>query len=278
MGKKDAYEIVTDKMISIMESGIVPWKKPWISNNPRNHKTGTMYSGINHFLLSHFPKPHFLTYKQASALGGNVKKGSTGHPVTFWKELKIEDKKTGEKKNIPMMRYYTVFNQDQIEGIEFPELETDKPKGEIEALKDCETIISGYPAGPEIYHDQGNRAYYSPSLDQVHMPGKDLFNTSAGYYETIFHELGHSTGHVKRLDRQIMGIAAFGGTSYSKEELVAEMTAGFLCDKAGILRDCQNNMASYLQGWLKVLKSDKKFLIQAAGKAQKAANHILGKA
>lgn len=284
--RPDVYALITERMIALLESGTVPWKKPWQggeSGAPRNLVSLRAYSGINAFMLTMAPyqSPFWLTFKQAKDLGGHVKKGEKGFPVIYWnkKEIEKKDAKTGETEagSIVFIRYYTVFNLEQTEGIEAPAPEGFAPL-HFEPLEACEAIRTGYRGGPEIvYREQ--RAYYAPRLDKINMPKPETFLSVAEYYATLFHELTHSTGHESRLKRE--GIAEahhFGDAVYSKEELIAEMGAAFLCAHAGIAPVVLDNSAAYIAGWLKRLKSDKKLVIQAAAAAQKAANRILGDA
>jgi antirestriction protein ArdC len=181
-----------------------------------------------------------------------------------------------------MLRYYTVFNVSQCDGLDESKIPVlAKRYNEIEALEQCETVIEHMPKRPVItYHEQ--RAYYSPSSDYVNMPRKESFDGSAEYYSTLFHELTHSTGHETRVNRKgVSGSdgswSAFGSTPYAKEELVAEMGASFLCGICEIENKTIDNSAAYIKSWLHKLKDDKKMVIIAAAQAQKAVDFILGK-
>lgn len=286
VARPDVYSMITERMITLLEAGTVPWKKPWQggeSGAPRNLVSLRAYSGINASLLAMAPysSPFWLTFKQAKDLGGHVKKGEKGYPVIYWnkKEIEKQNAQTGETEagSITFIRYFTVFNLEQTEGIAAPEPEGFAPL-HFEPLEACEAIRTGYRGGPEIIHRE-QRAYYAPRLDTINMPKPETFHSVAVYYATLFHEMTHSTGHESRLNRE--GVAEahyFGDTVYSKEELIAEMGAAFLCAHAGIAPVVLDNSAAYIAGWLKRLKSDKKLVIQAAAAAQKAANRILGDA
>jgi len=279
------YSLITDRIINMLEAGTVPWHKPW-NGSQQNLVSKKDYRGINPLLLSsmHFSSPYWLSYKQAQSLGGQVKKGEHGTPVVFWKMLNksdsITDDKTGDTlinpKFIPMLRYYTVFNVDQCEGIpieKIPKLE----QIEFSPISQCEKIVSNMPKRPVIKHNEP-RAYYSPMSDFVNMPKQTLFESNKEYYSTLFHELTHSTGHSSRLDRKgVTNLCRFGSTNYSKEELVAEMGACFLCGHTGIENKTINNSASYIKSWLSHLRNDNKLVIHAAAAAQKAADFILNK-
>jgi antirestriction protein ArdC len=276
--RPDVYQIVTDRIISALEGGIIPWRKPWnaVYGLPRNYATGRVYSGINLFLL-HFSGslPFFMTFKQALALGGTVRKGAKGHQVVYYNISKRENKETGEEEKMPFLKYYTVFSVEDIEGIEFnlPEV----PKQEFTPSEVAEGIVEAWDGKPAIQHLH-QRAYYSPSLDFVNMPKPETFTTSEGYYQTLFHELTHSTGHKSRLDRADL-TAGEGkqSTSYAREELTAEMGASFLSAAAGIATEqTEENAVAYIQSWLERLKNDKQLVVKAASKAQAAARMILG--
>lgn len=276
------YQIITDRVIELLEKNIIPWHKPFSSaGSPKNFSSGKHYRGINALLLhcAEFETPFYLTFKQAKALGGSIKKGSKSLPVVFWKWYDHPSKKAqnGEPLRLPVLRYYRVFNIEQTEGIAYEKPEIIQ-NPDIEPIGTCEEMINNMPQKPEIIENEGGRAFYQPSLDRVSLPPMNHFKTVEEYYCTLFHELVHSTGHKDRLDRkEITEVNLFGDHSYSKEELVAEMGACFLQGEAGILHNTLENSAAYIKGWLKALKSDPKFLIQASGKAQKAADFILNR-
>jgi len=190
----------------------------------------------------------------------------------------VENKETGETEEIPFLRYYTVFNLDQCAGIpedKIPVLE--EKTREFNPIEEAEKIVAGYTRRPKIEHVE-SRAYYRPASDLVNMPKKELFKSDAEYYSTLFHELTHSTGHETRLNRSgITDLQGFGSHSYSKEELCAEFGAAYLCGESGIVDRTIENSSAYIQGWLKRLRSDKKFLVQAAAQGQKAVDFILNK-
>jgi len=275
------YAIITDRIMEKLEQGCVPWHQPWAGNSeyPKNLITKKEYRGINVFMLAcaGFASPFWASYKQIKELGGNVNKGEKGWPVVFWKFMDKDDPENN-KKHIPFLRYYTVFNVDQTNGIDEKKIPESAAKyNEIEKLEQCEAVVLAMPQRPEItYNDQ--RAYYTPSKDRVNMPKMEAFDGAEEYYSTLFHELTHSTGHESRLNRKgiISGVAAFGTKEYSKEELVAEMGAAFLCGHCRIDNKTIDNSAAYIKSWLKKLKDDPKMVILAAAQAQKAADFILG--
>lgn len=285
---KDAvYQVITDRVIALLQQGTVPWHKRWAGTDqePKNLASKKAYRGVNVFLLNavSYSSPYWLTFKQAQELGGNVRRGEKACPVVFWKWLDGEetDVTTGKGKQIPLLRYYSVFNVAQCEGIE-PHVPAIPNAGRstsvIEAAK---AIVDGMPRRPEIRHGL-DRAFYSPSTDSVGVPNQAAFDTDADYYSVLFHELTHSTGHESRLNRK--GVAgsegqwsSFGSMPYAKEELVAEMGAAFLCGQAGIVERTLDNSAAYVQSWLQRLKDDVRLVVIAAAQAQKAADFILNK-
>jgi len=271
------YEVVTESIIKQLESGVAPWRKPWRTEMPANLASKREYRGINIFLLASlgYGSRYWLTYRQAQTLGGSVRKGEHGSKVVFWKidEYRKEDKETGETENRKsiLLRYYTVFNLEQCEGIKSPE-----STRVIAPLEQCETIVNSMPNPPGF--EQDSRAFYRPSTDTVGMPARSGFDSAEEFYSTFFHELTHSTGHPSRVGREgIMEHNPFGSEDYSKEELVAEMGAAMLCGVAGIQSRTLNNSASYLQSWIDRLRSDSRLIVSAASQAQKAADFILGR-
>lgn len=291
----DVYKLVTARIIERLEQGTVPWQSPSIARVgfPRNFATGKYYQGINVFLLAsaEYESPFFLTFIQAKELGGNVKKGEKGLPVvkvgTYikaedgTKTPRLEDADEADKRLY--LKHYTVFNASQIEGIEFPPLPKCETYTESEQAESARLIVEGMPNRPVINEGRKAKPCYIPSTDEVEMPGRATFRAEWRFFKTLFHELAHSTGHQSRLARKTLlenkGMASFGteAKTYCQEELVAEMTAAFLGAHAGIIEDDFENSAAYLKSWLDVLKvsNHKKWLVQAASEAQKAANYIL---
>lgn len=277
------YETVTAQVIeSIEASGQAPWNRPWVggSSYPVNAKSGKHYRGVNVVILltaawsKGYNSGYWLTFKQAKEFGGNVRKGEKGTKIVFWKL--IDDKSKGAKKGdkIPMARAYTVFNAEQCDGLPerfFAEpTKQDKPDARVDAA-DALMAASECP----IKHE-GTHAYYRPSTDTITLPPRAFFKSWAGYYSVAFHEMGHATGHESRLDRDIGNV--FGSHDYSKEELVAEFTACFLCAHCDIIKHTLDNSARYLRIWVSKLREHPKMLVQAAQRAQKAADRILGAA
>lgn len=283
----DVYEIVTSKIIEQLENGVIPWHKPWhgTKEGAFNRITKKPYSIINQMLLKN--KGEYATFKQWSELGGTIKKGAKSEIVVFWKLMPYEDTKstlvngvsTEEKviKNIPILRYYNVFHISQVEGVE-PLKEWEQPK-ELDPIERADRIIENYSSKDhlKIIKDQkSNRAFYSPMEDYVQVPCLSQYEFIEEYYSTFFHELTHSTKHETRLNRGNECLSFFGGEEYSKEELVAEIGASSMLNYLGISTDkAFKNSVAYIQSWLQVLKNDKKFVISASSKAQKAMDYIL---
>ena len=221
--------------------------------------------------------PYWLTFKQAKEKGGKIKKGEKGCPVVFWKWFakdNIEEAEEEiERKKIPMVRYYTVFNIEQTEGIEY--LPPQKTEKTFKPIEQCERTVFKMQNGPTIQHKE-SRAYYRVITDLINMPKKELFDINAEYYSTLFHEITHATGHETRLNRKnLSDMCPFGTTNYSKEELIAEMGAAYLCAFHGIENKTINNSVAYINSWLQKLRNDKKLIVHAAAQAQKASDYIL---
>lgn len=288
--KKTVYEIITDQILNQLEQGTVPWRKPWNHTGnvefdwPKNLASKRPYSGINVFMLScsPFSSPFWLTFKQAAALGGNIKKGEKGYPVIFWKiQKKSTRNANGEKEELtlPILRYYTVFNIDQCENIDLAKIPTcpaELEEIEFSPIEAAQAIIDNMKHKPQINHyNNSDRACYSPTFDQIKMPAPEQFPQPEHYYSAIFHELSHSTGHSKRLNRkEITESSFYGSHDYSKEELVAEFSAAFLCGISGIEKNTLENSAAYIKGWSTKLRSNPKWAVHAAAAAQKSADMI----
>lgn len=282
--KTDPYKVVTQRITAALKEGIVPWHQPWRSTGgPLSLSTKQPYRGINVWTLTAtsmlygYESPWWVTFKGAKDRGGSVRKGEKGTPVVFWKfvERPSKDDPT-EITRIPFLRYFTVFNTEQVDDLEVPEIEQ---LADHEEIADAQEIIDNYiaDAGPKYGHG-GDRAFYRPSTDKVTMPKLAQFESADAYYSVAFHELGHSTGHKSRLDRKgITEIKPFGTEDYSREELVAEMTSAFVGSEAGIDVYYPQH-AAYLASWMRNLGDDPKLVVHAAGAAQKAADLILGRA
>ncbi len=293
--RPSVYQIVTDRIIASLKEGVIPWEKPWKAPSfaggsfPRNFVTGKPYRGVNVFLLwgTRFSAPFWLTFKQALELGGNVRKGEKGSQIVFYKQLRSRKMKTDdpptttdngkEDDRAPfILTYYTVFNVEQCEGLTIPTVES-VPALPVDTDEACEAVVGGWAGRPLIRTEEVNegRAYYRPATDSVHLPARFRFIDTAHYYATLFHELVHSTGHESRLARTFG--SSFGDELYSKEELVAETGAAFLCAIAGIAtKHTEQNTAAYIQNWIRRLEKDNRLIVQAAASAQRAVDLIAG--
>lgn len=274
--KVDQYEKITNLIIEQLEQGVCPWEKPWNPiGAPMNYSTGKEYRGLNSFFLNCMPFeiPYYMTFKQAQNMGGKVKKGSKGMPVFFFKFYVKEVE--GIEKRFPVLKSFTVFNISQIDGIEY-ELPQVKEIGQNEKIDNCEELIGSFVERPNVIGVNLAQAYYSPAEDVINMPKIEQFKSSEFYYSTLFHEIGHWTGHGKRMERDMSG--RYGNDNYAKEELIAEMFSAFCCNAAKIdKKGIEENRVAYLQGWVKRFKEDKKMILSAASAAQKAFDWSIGK-
>lgn len=291
---QDVYLKVTERIISLLEKGVIPWRKTWNTYGlAKNYTTGHVYTGINMILMNNteHPIPYFMTFNQVKAKNGKIKKGAKAEFVVYFNVVFKDDqnqtvereeaeklqKKGKEIKVQRYLKYFNVFNIGDVEGIEFefPEIKFQQN----EKIDKCERIIQNMPNRPEIIAEDANRAYYNPVHDYVNLPAIEQFESAEHFYATFFHELAHSTGHESRLARPaIITPNEFGSKAYSEEELTAEIAASFLCAQVGIdYDDIMQNTAAYLQGWLNVIKKDKLFIFKTAAAAQKATDYMLGK-
>jgi len=277
----DVYAAVTDRIIEQLEKGVVPWRKPWTGtrSGAYSRSTGRAYSLLNQMLLG---RPgEYLTFKQCKEAGGTIRKGEKGSLVVFWKMYPVtETNSAGEtvSKVIPLLKYYTVFHIDQCEGIKAKyKLADVKP---FDPVEEAERVCADYlqRSGVTLQHEKGDSAFYRPSTDSVTLPLREQFDSAAEYYGTLFHELTHSTGHSSRLNR-LNRPAAFGSEEYSKEELVAEIGAASIVNYLHMETPAQfKNAAAYIASWLRALKNDKRLIVSAASKAEKAFELIVNEA
>lgn len=296
MEKNNVYQMVTDRIINLMQQGIIPWRKPWhygaIDDGQElaiSYTSRRAYSMLNQWLLGE--PGEYLTFNQIKERKGRVKKGAKSRMVVFFKQTsyKETDPKTGEEKikTFPLLKWYSVFHIKDTEGIESKvpaapeEARPETPQGP-EAIEAAEAVIAAYlarEAGLRFQNDKpSGKAYYSPSEDKVVVPMLGQYDIAAEYYSTTFHELTHSTLKACRCNREGENARAFfGNQEYSREELVAEMGAAMLCSNSGINSDrALRNSVAYLQSWMEALKNDPKMIVWAAGRAEKAARYIIG--
>ncbi|WP_020569730.1 ArdC family protein [Neolewinella persica] len=294
--KPDLYQVVTNKLIALLESGVAPWQRAWNQYGlASNYSNGHTYTGINAFLLNFLPAfdiPLYMTYKQAQAMGGQVRKGAKAEPVYFFKTLykdadgkSIKPERVADRQaagddvhTIPMPRSFYLFNVADIDGIDFkiPEI-SDKPSRPIQR---CDDFVATFQGMPEVLHEDLNSAHYVPKKDRINMPPLPRFHSPEAYYKTLFHEMIHATGSAGRLNRPGITLPGkerkAGSAPHALEELIAELGAAYLCQIAGInSQPLQENSAAYLEGYLGHLRKDKKFLFQAATSAQRAVDFLL---
>ncbi len=288
----DLYEQITERMIEQLTKGVVPWKSPYFSKIgfPRNYLSQKEYQGINVLLLGslRFTSPDFLTFLQAKELGGSVRKGEKGFLVVKYGTYSKEDEQAQEgdpAKQRGYLKGYTVFHSSQIDGIDFPGPAAVKELTTTEKTDRARAIVEAMPQRPPI--SEGSAVpCYRRETDSIHMPNIGYFTNEEAYYSTLFHELGHATGHHSRLARKSLlenrGMDATGDIArkiYAEEELVAEMTASFLNARAGIMEGETENSAAYLQSWINALrgKDARGWIVRAASQGQKAADFIMGR-
>lgn len=300
----------TTRMLDLIEkTGSLPWSRGWDVQNetPRNITTGQAYQGGNVFiflveqLAKGYTDPYWVTVKQARTKWGcpeckkalretkslpkfcktgdcpTPNKGEKGTHGVFWKPWFVEDKITHEKKFVKLFpRCFVVFNVCQFPAGKIPV--PTKEEREFIPILECEEIGSKMEEQIDILHLAQSKAYYRPSEDKIVLPLREQFHSQAEYYSTRYHEMGHSTGHKKRLNRaSLVDAGAFGDPIYSKEELVAELVAAMLCSRTGINNEASDKRSAvYLKGWGQKLREDKTIFLKAAREAQKAVGYILG--
>lgn len=270
--------MVNKLIIERLEAGVIPWKMPFktAGGMPQNLISKKMYRGFNFVYLMSFgyEQPFFLSFKQASDLGGHVRKGAKSIPVVFWKmNERVKADLTVEK--IPMLRYYRVFHFSDVDGLNLAKLPVlHSHDHDFTPVQACENIINNWIDKPVIETGR-HHACYIPSKDVIRVPDPRTFFKDEEYYSVLFHEAVHSTGHPSRLKRDLS--THFGSNSYSQEELIAEVGASYLCGLCGIETKTIENSAAYIKGWLSALKSDQKFLVMACSRAQHAVDYIMQK-
>ena len=279
------HDTVTNRIIKELEQGRLPWVQPWASSGttplglPLNAATGRAYSGINILLLwsaaieQGRSSQRWLTYLQALALGGNVRKGEKGTMVVYADTFipKAEQKKASasgeEARRIGFLKRFTVFHTSECDGLP-AEPEADPLPGRADILPQAEAVIAATGA---VIRVGGDMAFYSPAHDIIQVPPQEAYYDPVNWYRTRLHELTHWTGHVSRLNRDFSG--RWGGEAYAREELVAELGSAFLCAELGIEPTVRH--ADYIGAWLDILKGDNRAVFQAASHASKAAAFIM---
>ena len=280
----DLYQRITDQVIAAIEAGVKKTGRPlWqgqggASALPYNHKSGRAYSGVNVLVLwlaaqaSGFGSAAWLTFKQAKDMGGVVRKGEHGTHIVYCEPLQREETNptTGapEERTVLLMRQFVVFNLDQIDGIERRDIE----RFPFQGIDAAEEVLR--KSGARIVVG-GAKAYYSPSLDEIHLPDRERFEVAEQFYGVACHEIVHWSGVKERLARDFSG--RFGSEAYAFEELVAELGAAFICADLGLIPATMDDHAAYVENWLRVLKTDKKAIFTAASSASKAHGYIMAK-
>ncbi|HEX7854739.1 MAG TPA: zincin-like metallopeptidase domain-containing protein [Sphingobium sp.] len=284
MDRGSLYAEVTERVIAQLEAGRLPWVQPWDSGKaatglPRNAGTGRCYSGINVLILwaTLFEKGYgvqrWLTYRQAQALGGQVRRGEQGTTICYADRFIPKDEQAKahdearEARQVAFLKRFTVFNVEQCEGLPADLTAPTAPAGIEDMIPRARHLITATGARIVI---GGELAFYAPGPDCIHVPPPSAYYERINWYRTAFHELGHWTGHKSRLDRFVEG---HGTPSYAREELCAEMASAFLCAELGIAPTVRH--ADYIGSWLAVLREDNRAIFRAASQASKAADHIL---
>jgi antirestriction protein ArdC len=276
----DVYAIVTNRIIAQLEQGTIPWRKPWTEGgHPQNLITKTLYRGINIWMLSSYgyAQNYFLTFKQLKALGGSVQKGEKAQLVVFWKKSEEQQETTDEdqKPAKAILRYYYVFNIAQCDNL--PEILTIPFDQQLpfSSITVCDEIIEHMPICPSIKHGK-TKAFYDPLKDFISVPKPGIFDNAESYYDTLYHELIHATGHQSRLNRkEVVEHDKFGSEQYSIEELTAEIGACYLNSISGISEKVFDNNVAYINGWLTALRNNKRLIVYASSQAQRATDFIL---
>jgi antirestriction protein ArdC len=283
--RPDIYRRVTDTIVAQLRAGVRPWTQPWSAphagavSRPLRF-TGEPYQGVNVLLLwaeavaRGYGSPTWMTFRQALALGGHVRRGERGTNVVYADRIvRAETDDHGEEttRQIPFLKVYTVFNVEQVEGLP-AEAARAAPLPATARLERAERFFAA--TGADIRHG-GGAAYYAPGPDHVQMPPFESFEDAEAYYATLAHECVHWTKHERRLDRDF-GRSRFGTEGYAREELVAEIGAAFLCADLGLALTPRPDHASYIAGWLEVLSQDQRFIFTAAAHAQRACDYLHG--
>jgi len=276
--KQSVYTIVTQRIVEALKAGKIPWTQPWASTPaPRNFLSNQVYRGMNYLLLRLAARstPYWLTHSQIEMRGGKILAGEKGTVITFWRS---PDKERDGEDARPVMRYYRVWNYDQTEGM--PPCPEEVPGAGLEPKAAAEAIVKAMPLPPSITK-VGDEAFYSIVEDRVNVPQLKKFKDVNRYYSVFFHELTHSTRHSKRLNRTYRNEKpnqprVFGSNDYSREELVAEIGAAFLCAECGIENTVESS-AAYISGWLSAINDDEKLLVHACAAAQRASDFILNR-
>ncbi|TCL06292.1 ArdC family protein [Sodalis ligni] len=279
--RTDIYQTVTDNIITALEAGVKPWSCPWrrvpgMTGLPFNYATGVAYSGMNIMLLRcraselGFSDSRWMTYNQAKADGAQVRKGERGTTAIFYTTPEKEKEKgEGGIEHIPMLKTFTVFNVEQIDGQSLAS-EVVSSEETFDPMPQAESLFRN--SGAKII-EKGQNAFFRPSTDEIYLPERHLFPEAADFYATGLHELIHWSGGKLRLNREMKG--KFGSEDYAFEEIIAELGSAFLMADLGIVGEVQHE--SYIASWLKALKNDKRYIFKAARAASKAHRYLMEK-
>lgn len=285
-GRPNLYQQITDRIIADLEEGRVPWVQPWGSANasigmPYNAVSERRYSGINILTLWNaivargFTTHAFLTFRQAIALGGSVRRGERGTGIIYTRryspreeQQRAEVEARTPRHGIPFLKFFTVFSVDQCDGLPPDVTAPPPPVPEGLILPQANALIAATGADFRV---GGPSAFFSPSHDYVQVPRPDAFHQPINWHRTAFHELTHWAGHASRLGRDQTG--AFGSVAYGKEELIAEMGGAFVCAALGITPTVRH--ADYIGSWLEIIREDSRAILRAASAASKAADYLL---
>lgn len=283
------YDDVTAKIIAQLEAGVFPWAQPWsaaaaVPGMPRNAVSGRAYSGVNVLILwgavidGCYPSQDWLTFRQALAAGGCVRKGEKGETVFYADRFTPDNEREGGEagcdsegdapRSIPFLKRFVVFNAAQCDGLPARLTPDPVPVLARELHERAEALIAATGADFRI---GGARAFYDVAGDYVQVPPQSAFAEPINFYRTALHEMSHLVGSAARLGRDQSG--KFGSALYAKEELVAELSSAYLCAALGIVPTVRH--ADYLGSWLAVLREDSRAIFKAASQASKAADYLL---
>lgn len=285
MKKGPSYcDEVAKKLIALLERGAAPWQKPWAASTrgtaPYNIDSGRRYKGINslHLMTQPFEDPRWMTFNQANAKGGRIRKSEKGTAIQRWifsdaetlendgATLTSDDSKAAGKGRRPKMYFTTVFNAEQVCGIE----PLQPAQIDFDPIERADRILTA--SGAIVKHDQRDRAYYAAVDDEIHLPARRQFHSVVDYYATALHELAHWTGHTTRLNRDLLH--PFGSQDYAYEELCAEIASMMLGDELALGHD-PGQHAAYVGSWIKVIRDDAMAIFRASNAAEKIRSYVL---
>lgn len=279
--RPDPYAEITALILEDLEAGVRPWTRPWMTegatSRPLRHD-GQPYHGVNVLTLwvraarCGFARPVWMTFRQALSLGGAVRKGEKGAPVVYAAPIAPADDSDDPsegRRGGSFLKRYTVFNLDQIEGLDdrYP------PPVRLAVAERIDHAERYFTATGADIRTGGEAAFYRPDSDTVHIPPFKAFPDPEAYYAVLAHELVHWTGHSSRLDRDLT-LGRFGDEAYAREELVAELGAAFVCADLGLTLEPRPDHAAYIASWLRVLRNDTRFIVAAAAHAERAARFL----